>query len=95
MFKLIDQLVQSLSNLTNSNYPKHIILAGAFNSHDIDWESLSVRPGLLTEKFDLSVEHSLSQIHEQPTQQENILDLVFTNNPSLIKSSNSIPALWW
>ena len=41
--------------------------------------------------IDISVEHGLTQVHLQPTREGNILDLVFTNNTSLIKSSNSIP----
>ena len=32
-------------------------------------------------------------MHNQPTRQDNILDLVFTNNPSLVKSSYSIPGI--
>ena len=43
--------------------------------------------------IDISVDHGLTQVHSQPTHQENILDLVFTDNPSLIKSSNSIPGI--
>ena len=32
-------------------------------------------------------------MHNQPTRQDNILDLVFTNNPSLVKSSTSVPGI--
>ena len=35
----------------------------------------------------------LSQIHEQPTRGENMLDLVFVSNPSLMKSSVSVPGI--
>ena len=91
----IEQLGQSLNKLTSSSIPKHIILAGDFNCPDIDWELLSVHPGASDREaqqalLDLSIEHGLSQIHLQTTHQENILDLVFRNNPSLIKNSNSI-----
>ena len=56
-------------------------------SPDIDWESLSVRPGASDTEvqqalLDLSIEHGLSQIHEQSTRQESILDLAFTNKVS-------------
>ena len=37
--------------------------------------------------------HGLTQVHNQPTRQDTILDLVFTNNPSLVKSSYSIPGI--
>ena len=32
-------------------------------------------------------------MHDQPTRQDNVLDLVFTDNPSLIKNSQSIPGI--
>ena len=32
-------------------------------------------------------------MHSEPTRQENVLDLVFTDNPSLIKNSQSIPGI--
>ena len=94
----IKQLELSLNKMTNSNTPRHILLAGDFNCPDIDWDSLSVRPGAQDREIqqallDLSIEQGLTQIHEQPTRQDNILDLVFTNNPSLVKSSNSIPGI--
>ena len=40
--------------------------------------------------IDISIEHGLTQVHDQPTRQENIIDLVFTDNPSLVKHSQSI-----
>ena len=36
---------------------------------------------------------NIIQIHETSTREQNILDLVFTSNPTLIKSSVSIPGL--
>ena len=41
----------------------------------------------------ISAKHGLTQVHNQPTWQDNILDLVFTNSPSLVKSSYSIPGI--
>ena len=35
----------------------------------------------------------LTQVHEEPTREENILDLVFTSNPTLNKSSKSLPGI--
>ena len=34
--------------------------------------------------------HALAQIHKEPTREENILDLLITNKPGLIKSSHSV-----
>ena len=43
--------------------------------------------------IDFAVEHGLTQVHHQPTRNNNILDLVFTTNPSLVKTPSSIPGI--
>ena len=43
--------------------------------------------------IDITNMAGLSQIHEQPTRGENMLDLVFVSNPSLMKSSVSVPGI--
>ena len=43
--------------------------------------------------LDLTIEHGLSQVHVQPTRGNNLLDLVFTNNPSIVKTSLSVPGI--
>jgi hypothetical protein len=43
--------------------------------------------------LDMSVQHNLTQIHETPTKEGNLLDLVFTTNPSLIRSSTNVPGI--
>ena len=43
--------------------------------------------------LDFAVEHGLTQVHHQPTRYNNILHLVFTTNPSLVKTSSSIPSI--
>ena len=93
------KLDESLSKLQERN-DKHIMLCGDFNCPDIDWETLSV-PLSSTERLiperdvqqrlvDISIDHGLTQVHQEPTREGNILDLVFTNNPSLIKASVSV-----
>ena len=37
--------------------------------------------------------HALAQIYKEPTREENILDLLITNKPGLIKSSHSVPGI--
>ena len=71
---------------------------GDFNCPDIDWNTLTVTPNALDgaiqqSLIDLFIEHGLTQVHNQLTHQENVLHLVFTNNPSLIKNSQSIPGI--
>ena len=94
----IKNLDSSLKKLSESNKSKHILLAGDFNCPDIDWNTLTVRPNapdreIQKSLIELSIEHGLTQVHSQPTRQENVLDLVFTDNPSLIKNSQSIPGI--
>ena len=95
----LDQLESSL-NLLNGSKPKQLILCGDFNCPDIDWETLTVSndPSVQDRNIhqrliDLTSEHNLTQIHDQPTRNGKLLDLVFTSNPSLIKSSVSVPGI--
>ncbi len=43
--------------------------------------------------IDISVDYSLSQLQEEPTRLDSILDLTFTANPSLIRNLNNIPGI--
>ena len=43
--------------------------------------------------LDLTMEHGLSQVYEQPTRDNNLIDLVFTNKPSIVKTSSSVPGI--
>ncbi|CAG2194787.1 unnamed protein product [Mytilus edulis] len=43
--------------------------------------------------LDTSIDLGLTQVQREPTRYNNLLDLVFTNNPSLCKSSTSIPGI--
>ena len=93
--KDLKNLDSTLKKLAEHSKSKHIFLAGDFNCPDIDWETLIVRPNAQDREIqtliDISIEQGLTQVHDQPTRQENILDLVFKGNPSLVKHSQSIP----
>ena len=95
----LDQLEPSL-DLLNGSKPKHLILCGDFNCPDIDWETIKVSKdpsvqdrNIHQRLIDLTSEHKLTQIHDQPTRNGKLLDLVFTTNPSLFKSSVSVPGI--
>ena len=74
-----------------------IVLGGDFNLPGIDWDNGVVNPKaankskceLLLSSLDT---HALAQIHKEPTREENILDLLITNKPGLIKSSQCVSA---
>ena len=94
----IARLDESLKQVTDHKKGKLIILAGDFNCPDINWEKMSVNKGAADREvqqafLDLTIEHGLSQVHDQPTRDNNLLDLVFTNNPSIVKTSSSVPGI--
>ena len=39
------------------------------------------------------VDYNLTQVQDKPTREDNIFDLVFTTNPSLIKSTSNKPCI--
>jgi hypothetical protein len=87
-----------MNKLTESTKDKQIIIAGDFNCPNINWDSLTVDRGASDREvqqapIDFATEHNLTQVYQQPTRDNNILDLVFTSNPSLVKTSTSIPGI--
>ena len=97
--KDVKQLRLSLDKLTASGAKDtNIILAGDFNSPDINWENHTVSNNATDRPVqellaDVASSFSLTQIHNHPTRLSNILDLIFTTNPSLAKNSSSIPGI--
>ena len=91
------QISKSL-DLMPKNSNQTIVLGGDFNLPGIDWDNGVVNPKaanksqreLLLSSLDT---HALAQIHKEPTREENILDLLITNKPGLIKSSHSVPGI--
>ena len=95
----LNSLSECLKKITG-NKPKHIILLGDFNCPDINWKTLKVKSnapnsdvqqGLID--LSVSVDMCLTQVHDEPTRGDNILDLTLTTNPSLIKSSVNAPGI--
>ena len=93
----VSELRRSLE-LASAGKEKHTIVAGDFNCPDIDWETMSVQKDAQNREvqqaiLDLSVDFNLIQFHDKPTREDNLLDLVFTTNPSLIKSTAHTPGI--
>ena len=68
----INRLEESVQRVLQTTNGKHIILAGDFNSPDIDWENTTVKKGAADREgqqalLDLSIEYSLTQVHNQLT----------------------------
>ena len=82
----------------NEKGNRHTILCGDFNCPDVDWKNYTVNNGasdrpVQDKLVEVAQAHSLSQLQREPTRYSNILDLTFTNNPSLIKSCTVIPGI--
>lgn len=90
-------LKESLCKL-NVTASDTVWLGGDFNLPNIDWPSNSTIQGspnrnLGEQLIDIAEDLGLHQTVTEPTRQDNILDLFFTNRPSLIEKSTLIPGL--
>ncbi|XP_038074867.1 uncharacterized protein LOC119742770 [Patiria miniata] len=91
----LKELDAAISKLTNNC---QIILAGDFNLPDVDWVKTYFTPGgrypaLSKQMIDIAQDHNLHQVVTSPTREDNILDLVFTNIPSLVQNVNILPGI--
>ena len=94
----LQELRKSLENLPKNSEDKIIILAGDFNLPHINWKNNTIKPGgnqlqLHQELLDIVDDFDLEQMQTNPTRQDNVLDLYFTNIPSLVKSCETIPGI--
>ena len=65
---------------------------------DIDWNELSITKSQYSQSInqlflDLSLDLGLTQTVDEPTRGDNILDLFFINNTSLITNTSVIPGV--
>jgi hypothetical protein len=91
----IKELEKSLDQISNLN--TNFILTGDFNCPDINWDK-SVNQTAQDKEIqrsllDVVTSHTITQIHETPTRGNNLLDIILTSNPSLIKSSINAPGI--
>ena len=96
--KDVEELEKSLKLITEENKHNNIILAGDFNCPDINWEKLTTDQKAQDKEVqkalvDITTQNGLTQLHEEPTRENNLLDLIFTTNPSLVKSTTNIPGI--
>ncbi|CAC5371135.1 unnamed protein product [Mytilus coruscus] len=92
----IKELDKSLDHISNKN--QTIILTGDFNCPDLKWNTMTVHQNAQYKEIqralmEVIISHSLTQIHETPTRGNNLLDIVVTSNPSLIKTSSNAPGI--
>ena len=93
----LEELQKSLERICNRS-SSHIWIGGDFNFPGYDWAKKHVKSGCsqpeLTRTFlDIIADNGLTQTVKQPTYYENILDLFFVSNPSLVYNSQVIPGI--
>ena len=77
----------------------NILLTGDFNVPDIDWELHAPKPNpqygmeINETMCDILAEHNLSQCKKHPTRLNNILDLLCSTSPGLVKSILAYPGM--
>ena len=99
----IEELDLSLSKLGNKINTHNVIITGDFNLPKKNWENHHVTPNCgystvaANKLLSLVEEHGLIQHVNEPTRKQrnanNILDLVFTNRPGLIKKLNVVDGI--
>jgi hypothetical protein len=75
-----------------------IIIGGDFNLPGIDWSINSIRPYAQQSAhcrclLDIVQDTGLEQLVHEPTRNDNLLDLIFTNNATLFRHTQSMPPL--
>ena len=93
--KHLDELKKSFEIIDQHNTTNKII-TGDFNCPDINWSlQTATGPDRETQQglTDIMGSNNLTQIHETPTREGKLLDLVFVSNPTLVKSSVNVPGI--
>ena len=91
-----DGLASVLDVLDSGNRDKLITFGGDFNASGINWDGHSVNDdcpnkSLCQELLALTTKFGPTQTQRDPTRENNILDLHFTNNSGLVKGTYTIP----
>ena len=94
----LDKVLSCIKVNYNKNANCTILLVGDFNVLNIDWETPATKPGyrhkgLCDKLIKVTSDYHLKQVQQKPTKLDNILDLLFTNKPTLIKEVSVIPGL--
>ncbi len=91
----VNTLSQSVSDIGGNDLT---LVAGDFNCPGINWENNSIAAGSPEMAgheavIEFQNDHQLTQVQHEPTRAKNCLDLFFTSNPSLVKSTNVVPGI--
>ena len=89
--KDMEELEKSLKIITEENNNNNIIIAGDFNCPDIQWETLSLKHEASDKEvqrmlIEITSQSGFTHLHDEPKRENNLLDLIFTTNPTLAKA---------
>ena len=95
--QFLEELATSLTKASKRKKTT-VCLGGDFNEPDIDWDTLSLKPGcknpnVARKLLEIVHDFSLEQVVKEPTRQKNILDLFFTSNHATIQNSMVAPGV--
>ena len=84
----VQELNSSLFRLGDRLNTSNVIMAGDFNAPDLKWNYPEPTNCSLNSERRLEIidEHGLTQLKKEPTRDDNILDLVLTNNVNIINN---------
>ena len=93
---LVHRFMMRLMICYNCN--KIIMLAGDFNLPDIDWTIPTIKnkcrtPAIHSQLLNTLADHSLTQLNQTATRENNILDLITTNSPNLVNRIEILPGI--
>jgi len=98
--KELEELNTCLKELPSSAISNTTILGGDFNAGEIVWDEEGYRvkagakkPTMCKKLLEVVEEHGLSQMQKHPTREDALLDLFLTNNPTLVKTVNTVPGI--
>jgi len=94
----LEEVTANLNTIIVNNPDTPIWIAGDFNLPNIKWSNGTISGYNYPRAFgelllDFSNDHGLTQMVDTPTRGNNILDLFFTNRPSLVESCNTLPGI--
>lgn len=91
----LEELDSSLFKLGDRLNSNNIIVAGDFNTPDLKWDDLeTTNCSSNSERFlEIIDEHGLTQLVKEPTRENNIIDLVLTNNDNIINNVKVVPGI--
>jgi hypothetical protein len=93
-----ERLASEIESITSKNKKSVVWIGGDFNLPDIDWKTCAIQSNRylvkINERFiEMLNNCGMEQVVDEPTREKNVLDLFFTNRPSLIAKASILPGI--